>query len=320
MLTRRRLLTLSAAAWTAVPDLLHAQTWPAMPIRAIVPYSPGGASDIIGRVVSNQVSTQIKQSIVIENRGGASGAIGCTAVARSAPDGYTLLINSVSMTILAVTNSHLPYDTQRDLIPVAGLGTMPNLLTVSPKKYKSIRDLVEAARNAGTAVTYGSAGPGTMAHLSAERFRLAAHFNAVQVPYKGAGDALIDVAAGRIDFFIIPYLSARSFLESGQLIAVAVASKKRTSVLPNVPTMAEAGFPNTEYPFWNMVFVPAHTPRQIIERLYTEYLRACRATQTKLAPFGVDPMQETPAQLAAIIRDQIKVNSDLVKRAGISVN
>lgn len=320
MLTRRRTLQLTAAAVAAMPRLGRADAWPTKPVHAIVPYTPGGATDIIGRVVCDQVSQQLGQRIVIENRGGGSGSIGCAAVARSAPDGYTLLINSVSFTILAVTNPHLPYDPEKDFSAVAGLGSMPNLVMVSPKRYKRVRDLVDAAQKAPGSVSYASAGLGTMAHLSAERFRLAAKFTAVHVPYKGAAEGLLDVATGRVDFFIIPYLSAKSFIDSGQLIAVAVASKKRTHVLPDVPTMAEAGFPDTEYPFWNMIFAPANTPEQIIDRLHKEIVKACSVTNDKLANFGAEPMKESPGELDAIVRNQIKVNADLVKMAGINVN
>ncbi len=320
MLTRRRLLQVTAVAIAAKPGLGRAEAWPIKPIHAIVPYTPGGATDIIGRVVCDQVGQQLGQRIVIENRGGGSGSIGCAAVARSAPDGYTLLINSVSFTILPVTNPHLPYDTEKDFSAVAGLGVMPNLLMVSPKKYKDVRALVEAARKNPGSISYASAGPGTMAHLSAERFKLVGKFKAVHVPYKGAAEGLLDVATGRVDFFIIPYLSAKSFIDSGQLVAVAVASKKRTSVLPDVPTMAEAGFPNTEYPFWNMVFAPADTPRQVIDRLHREFVKACDLTKDKLAKFAAEPMDESPSELDAIVRNQIKINADLVKITGINVN
>jgi tripartite-type tricarboxylate transporter receptor subunit TctC len=320
MLSRRRALQLTAAAIVAAPEVGWAQGWPTRPIRAIVPYTSGGASDIIGRVVCEQLSQQLGQPIVVENRGGAGGTIGSAIVAKSDPDGYTFLINSITFTITAVTYAHLPYDTEKDFSAVVSFGAMPNLLLVSPKKgYKTVRDLVDAARKNPGSISYASGGVGSMAHLSGERFKLAGKFKAVHVPYKGAGHALVDTAAGRVDFFIIPYLAAKPFMDNHSLIALAVASDKRTPVLPDVPTMAEAGFPKTAYPFWNMIFVPAKTPRAIVNKMHDETTKALAIVKDKLAPFGIQPMNDSPAQLDAIVRKQIAINAELVKLAGIKV-
>ena len=223
MLTRRQALQLTAGAFVAAPTFAWADAWPTRPIRAIVPYTAGGASDVIGRVACEQLGRQLGQPIVVENRGGAGGSIGSATVAKSDPDGYTLLINSITFTIVAVTYPHLPYDTEKDFSAVASFGAMPNLLMASPKKYKTARDLVEAARKNPGSISYGSGGVGSMAHLSGERFKLAGKFQAVHVPYKGAGEALLDVAGGRIDFFIIPYLAAKPFMDNHSLVALAVA-------------------------------------------------------------------------------------------------
>jgi tripartite-type tricarboxylate transporter receptor subunit TctC len=319
MLTRRQALQLTAGAFAAAPTLAQAEAWPTRPIHAIVPYTAGGASDVIGRIACEQLGRQLGQAIVVENRGGAGGSIGSALVAKSDPDGYTLLINSITFTIVAVTYPHLPYDTEKDFSAVAAFGAMPNLLMASPKKYKTARDLVEAARKNPGSISYGSGGVGSMAHLSGERFKLAGKFQAVHVPYKGAGEALIDVAGGRVDFFIIPYLAAKPFIDNHSLVALAVASSKRSSVLPDVPTMAEAGFPNTEYPFWNMLFAPSKTPRAIVNKLHGETVKAMAAVRDKLAPYGIEPMNESPSELDRIVREQIAINAKLVKAANIKL-
>lgn len=318
MLTRRQTLKMAAGAIAVAPTIARADTWPMRPIRAIVPFSAGGASDIIGRIVCKQLSAQLGQPIAVENRGGAGGTIGAEVVAKSAPDGYTYLIDSITFTITAVTYAHLAYNSERDFAAVAAFGAMPNLLLVSPKKgYKTVRDLVEAARKSPGSISFASGGVGSMAHLSGERFCLAGRFKAVHVPYKGAGHALVDTAAGRVDFFIIPYLAAKPFMDNHSLIALAVASKERSPVLPDVPTMAEAGFPHTAYPFWNMLFAPAKTPRQIIHKMHDEMEKALAVVQSKLTPYGVQPMADSPHQLDEIVRKQIAVNRKLATEAGI---
>jgi tripartite-type tricarboxylate transporter receptor subunit TctC len=320
MLTRRRTLQLSAAAIVA-PGLAWAQAWPARPIRTIVPFPAGGASDVVARIVCEQLSKQLGQPFVVENRSGAGGSIGAAVVAKSEPDGYTLMIHSISHTIAAATYAHLSYDATKDFSAVVSLGVMPNLLMVSPKKeYKSLRDLVEAAHKKPGAVSYGSAGVGSISHLSGERLKLAGKFQAVHVPYKGAPDALLDLMAGRIDFFFSPYLPAKPFMDGNTLSALAVASAKRSIALPDVPTTSESGYPDTEYPYWNAIFLPAKTPRTIVNRLHDETVKAMDITQDKLAKVGTEPMVTSPAEFDAIVNKQIAANVELVKLAGIKVN
>jgi tripartite-type tricarboxylate transporter receptor subunit TctC len=299
------------------------QDWhgPARPIRTIVPFPAGGASDVVARIVCEQLSKQLGQPFVVENRSGAGGSIGAAVVAKSEPDGYTLMIHSISHTIAAATYAHLSYDATKDFSAVVSLGVMPNLLMVSPKKeYKSLRDLVEAAHKKPGAVSYGSAGVGSISHLSGERLKLAGKFQAVHVPYKGAPDALLDLMAGRIDFFFSPYLPAKPFMDGNTLSALAVASAKRSIALPDVPTTSESGYPDTEYPYWNAIFLPAKTPRTIVNRLHDETVKAMDITQDKLAKVGTEPMVTSPAEFDAIVNKQIAANVELVKLAGIKVN
>lgn len=322
MFTRRRVLQLSAAAFAATtPGLAFGQAWPTRNIRAIVPFSAGGASDIIARIVCEQLSKQLGQTIVVENRGGAAGSLGANIVAKSDPDGYTILIHSISHTIAAATYSRLPYDATKDFAAVVSLGSMANLLMVSPAKgYKNLRDLVEAAQKNPGAMTYGSAGVGSISHLSGERLKLAGKFQAVHVPYKGAPEALLDLMAGRVDFFFSPYVPAKAFIDDKKLIPIAVASEKRSITLPDVPTTSESGYKDCEYPYWNAIFVPAKTPREIVNKLHDEVEKAMGIVKDRLAPTGTEPMTATPEQVDALVQKQIAVNIELVKAAGIKVN
>lgn len=320
MLTRRQTLQLSAAA-IAAPSLAWAQTWPGRPIRTIVPFPAGGASDIIARIVCEQLAQQLGQPFVVENRSGAGGSIGAAVVAKSEPDGYTMMIHSISHTIAAATYAHLPYDATKDFSAVVSLGAMPNLLMVSPNKgYKNLRDMVEAAQKKPGSISYGSAGVGSISHLSGERLKLAGKFQAVHVPYKGAPDALLDLIAGRIDFFFSPYLPAKPFMENHTLVALAVASTQRSVALPDIPTTAEAGYPNTEYAYWNAIFMPVKTPRAIVNKLHDETVKAMDVVKDRLAKTGTEPMVTSPSDFDDIVRKQIAINVELVKVAGIKMN
>jgi tripartite-type tricarboxylate transporter receptor subunit TctC len=319
MLTRRQALQFTAAAAISTPKLAWGADWPAKPIRAIVPFSAGGASDIIARTVFEQLAARLGQPIVVENRGGAGGSIGASVVARADPDGYTIMVHSISHTIAAVTYKNLPYDARRDFSAVVSLGSIANLLMVSPKSgYRSLRDLVADAKAKPGTMSYGSAGVGSISHLSGELLKLKAQFDAVHVPYRGSPEALVDLLAGRINFSYNPYLSAKAFIDDGSLVPLAVASMTRSNSLPNVPTTIEAGYPDTEYPYWNAIFVPAKTPRAIVDRLHDEAVKAMNVVQDKLVSYGSEPMITTPAEFDEIVRHQIDINSQLVKIAGIT--
>ena len=221
------------------PAAAVAQSWPtAQPIKAIITFSAGSASDVIARAVFDQVSTQIGQTIVVENRVGAGGTLGANAVAKAPPDGYTLLVHTSSHTVTAATYAQLPYDPAKDFTAVIPLANLPNVLIVAKAKgYKSARDLVEAAKGKPGSFNYASAGAGTASHFNAERFKLAARVDA-----QGAPEALREIVAGRIDFYFVPLLPAKGLIEEGQLAALAVSSSRRASALPDVATTVEAGF------------------------------------------------------------------------------
>jgi tripartite-type tricarboxylate transporter receptor subunit TctC len=306
------------------PAAAAAQSWPtAQPIKAIITFSAGSASDVIARAVFDQVSAQIGQTIVVENRVGAGGTLGANVVAKAPPDGYTLLVHTSSHTVTAATFAQLPYDTAKDFAAVIPLANLPNVLIVAKAKgYQSARELVEAAKAKPGSFNYASAGAGTASHFNAERFKLAAKFDAQHVPFKGAPEALREIVAGRVDFYFVPLLPAKGLIEEGQLAALAVSSSRRATALPDVPTTVEAGFPNSEFNFWVGVLMASKTPAPIVERLHNEIKAALAnpAVKERLTRLGADPMPLTSREFDALIQKEIISNIDLVKAANIKVN
>lgn len=299
-----------------------AQSWPSKPIRVIVPYSPGSATDLIPRTIFAKVQEQLGQPIIVENRPGASSTIGTAAVAKAEPDGYTILVASSAYTIVPSTVANLPYDPLHDLSAVIPLANMANVLVISPAKgVKTVGEFVAAARAQHGSMNYVTIGEGSAAQLNSERFLRAAGFKAQPIPYKGSPAGLIDVMTGRVDFYFSPLLPALSLIRDGKLTALAVSSSERSPKLPNVPTTTEAGFPNSEYNFWFGVFAPAKTPRAIIQRLYDEISKAQHdpAVKEKLANLGGQPMPMTPTQFDQYVRKEIQQNAALVKTIGIKL-
>ena len=299
-----------------------AQSWPTKPIRAILPIAPGTGSDVVFRLVFNQVSIQLGQSIVIENKGGAGGTIGANVVAKSEPDGYTILGHSTSHTIAPALYTQLSYDVTRDFAGVVPLGRMPTALVMAPSKgIKTIQAFVTAAKAKPGAFTFASAGVGSSTHLTAERFRLSAGFEAVHVPFRGGGFRP-EIASGRVDFGFSPIAVAVPEIRDGRLLALAVSSRERVSALPDVPTTLEAGYPNSDYALWLGVFVPVKTPRAIVDRLHAETVKALQtpALRDKLAAVDLEPMVMTPAEFDAFVRDDIANQGMLAKAAGLKPN
>lgn len=300
-----------------------AQSWPTRPIRAIVPFTAGSGTDVTARVILDQLSSELGQSIVVENRVGAGGTIGTAAAAKADPDGYTILVQSSALTIAPAIYQNLAYDTARDLAAVAPLGISPNVLIISPSRgIKTVHELVSAAKTKPGSFTFASAGIGTNTHLSAERFRLRAGIEAVHVPFKGGPEAITEVMAGRVDFSFLPVGIVLSHIREGKLAALAVNGPKRAFALPDVPTTLEAGFADSDYPIWWATFVPVKTPRDIVENLYRETLKAMQTpkVQEKLATMGVDPLVMTPAELDAHVKKELSMNAALVKATGVKTN
>jgi tripartite-type tricarboxylate transporter receptor subunit TctC len=259
---------------------------------------------------------------VVENRPGAGGTLGAGQVAKSAPDGYTLLVPSAGHVANATIYSNLPYDTVRDFAGVTPLASLPNVLIVAPSKgYKSIQDLVEKARANPGMLNYGSAGTGSATHMNSEILRMAAKFDAQHVPYKGSPEALMETAAGRIDFYFAPIAAAIPLIKDGRLKALAVGTLQRSPLLPDVPTTVEAGYPHSEYVFWVGLLAPAATPRAIVERLNAEAIKALDSPEVKekLTALGAEPMPMTPSAFDAFLKSEAVRAAEVVKAAGIKV-
>ena len=314
------LMTLSLACSTLQ---VGAEPWPAKPIRAIVPVAAGSTTDIVPRVVFEQLSTQLGQTIVVENRTGAGGTIGAGFVAKTDPDGYTLLVHSNAHTIAPALYPNLNYDPGRDFAAVIPLGTSPNVLVVSPASgFKTVGDLVAAAKARPGGLNFSSVGIGTATHLSAERFRASAALDMVHIPFRGGAEAMTEVIAGRVDFFFGPVGIVLQHVREGKLVALLVNGPKRARALPDVPTTLEAGFADAEFPTWFGMFLPAKTPREIVSKLHEETVKALQAPKVmeKLSSLGVDPMIISPSDFDTLVQKEIAVNAGLVKAAGIKSN
>jgi tripartite-type tricarboxylate transporter receptor subunit TctC len=323
-LRRRQFLGLAgaAAALPFAPFVARAQAWPSRPIRLIAPFSAGSTVDVVGRLLQEPLQQQLGQPVVLENRVGAGGMTGANLVARADPDGYTFLVNSSAHSAIPAIYANVPYDTVRDFAAVASLGSSPNVTVVSPAKgIKNLQELVAAAKATAKGLTYATAGVGSATHLSTERFRLSAGFNAIHVPFKGMPEALTEVMTGRVDFSCSSIAPAVPLIRDGKLLALAVTTPKRSPTLPDVPTSLEQGYPNSDYTFWTGVFAPAKTAQAIIERMHQELQKALSlpAIQQRHAQIGVDPMPIAPTAFDALIRSEVESNIALVKAAGIKI-
>lgn len=302
------------------PASLEAATWPAKPLRMVVPVAAGSTTDIIPRLVAEQLSAQLGEPIVVENRVGAGGTIGTAQVSRAEPDGYTVLAHGAAHTIAPALYANLAYDPARDFAAVVPLGTTPSVLLVSQSSsFRTVADLIAIGKRKPGGLTFSSVGVGSATHLSAERFLASAGVVAMHVPFKGGAEAMTEVIAGRCDFFFAPLGLALPQIHAGKVIALVVNGSQRSEVLPDVPTTAEAGLVNAEYAIWFGFFVPAKTPREVVDRLNSETLKALQAPKLRdrLAQMGLAPMPMSPSEFQAFVRDEVALNAALVKRIGI---
>jgi tripartite-type tricarboxylate transporter receptor subunit TctC len=315
---RVREAVIAAAFFVATAAAAHAQAWPTRSIRVVSPYPPGSASDTTGRVVLDQVSHLLGQPIVVEPQPGAGGVVGFAAVARAAPDGYTLVTSSTSMANGKVLHSHLSYDPQRDFVPVAMLGTQPNVLVASKQSgFKTVADLVAAAKAKPGTLTFASAGIGSTSHMAGEKFRLATKIDVRHIPFRENG--LAEVMAGRIDFYFIPLAAAASALHSGKLTVLAVSTAKRSPLLPDVPTVAEAGYPGAESNFWVGLSAPAKTPKDVVAKIHDATEKALQVPSVKehLATLGIEPQLMSVAEFTKFFNDDYAATLQLAKDAHI---
>jgi tripartite-type tricarboxylate transporter receptor subunit TctC len=316
-------LVAAALAFVAAP--VCAQTYPDHPVRVTAAFPPGSGVDIVARIVSDKLNQVLNQPFVVENRVGAGGTIAEAVVAKSAPDGYTLLVNSSSHSANSLLYANLPYDPLADLVAVTPLAILPNVLVVDGNNTKgldSVAKLVAYGKAHPGQLTYASAGVGSATHMNDEKFRIRAGIEAVHVPFKGTPEAMQDIMAGRVDYMFTPIVSAISLIKSGKLKALSVAAAQRSPELPDVPTTTEAGVPDSDYVFWVAMLAPAKTPPAVINKLNEAAAKvlAMPDLKEKLATLGATPYVMKADAFQAVIQKEFTENTELVKKAGIKAN
>ena len=299
---------------------VFAQGWPTKTVRIIVPFAAGSATDLVPRAIFEQVQGQVGQTFVIENRPGGGTTTGSNAVAKSDPDGYTVLVHSNGFVTTPAIQSNVPYDPVKDFSAITPLASVPMVLVISPdKKIKTLKELVAYAKSKPGALNYAAAGIGTPPHLTMERFRVAAGFTGQLVPFKGAPEALTEVITGRVDVYFSPLPPAVQFIQSGKLLPLAVSSATRAKALPNVPTTIESGFPNSDFDFWIGMFVPKKTPRDVVAQIHRVTIKGLEsdASKARFVKLGVEPMVMTPEAFDARVAKETKIAVELAKAVGL---
>jgi tripartite-type tricarboxylate transporter receptor subunit TctC len=325
IMTKHLLPTLLAALTLfAASSQSLAQTWPQKPIKIIVQFPPGGTTDIIARTMSSRLTQELGQTVVVENRPGASGAIGSDAVAKAAPDGYTLGMATVTThAVNPAVFSKLPYDVMRDLAPITRLVAVPNVMTVSPNlQVTTMAQMVAIAKAKPGKVSYGSAGLGSEANLMGELFNVTAQVQLLHVPYKGSAPALQDAMGGQIDAVFDNLPSSLGFIQSGRLKALAVASSKRLAILPDVPTFAEVGLAPVNESSWFGLVAPAKTPADVINRIQAACAKilAMPDVRATLANLGGEPVGNSPDEFAEQLRSELTKFKRLADAANIKLD
>ena len=304
----------------AITLAAQAQTYPDKPIKFVVPYPPGGGTDVIARIVQPRLQALLGQSIVIDNKGGAGGSIGTDSVAKSAPDGYTVLFTLNSHTVNPAIYAKLPFDTQKDFEPVGMVASLPQLLAVNPQfAANSVADLVAQAKAKPGSLAYASVGIGSPGHLAGELFNLRAGVQTVHVPYRGGGPAVTDVMGGQVPLLWVSIPAAAQHVKSGKLKALAVSTKKRSAAFPDVPTMQEAGVADFEVDSWYAMFVPAKTPKAVIDKLNAALNALLKEPEIreKLLAQGSEGVGGTPEALAQAVAAELPKWAKLAKDANI---
>ena len=326
-LTRRPLLQLLAStplALTAHTAWSQAPAWPAAgPIKLVVPFTPGSGTDVMARVLAEKLGPALGQQVVVENKPGAGGTVGAAQVAKSAADGYTLLVHSSGHVANPALYHKLAYDTLKDFDGVTPLASLPNVLVVSPAKgYKDVADLVAKAKARPDTLFYASAGNGSATHMNAEQFRVVAGLKAQHVPFKGTPEALTGTISGRIDWFFAPIVSALPLIKDGKLQVLAVGTPKRSDDLPNTPTTVEAGVTGSEYTFWVGMLAPSKTPKPVLDKLNAEVVKILNSPEfkTRLDSIGAAAMPMSSSAFNTFIKSETDTIAKLVQAAGIKAN
>lgn len=297
-----------------------AADYPKRPVRFIVPYVPGGAADIVGRMLAQKLTDTWGIPMVVDNRPGAGGNLGTSLVASASPDGYTLLMGNVGpLAINPTLDKQLPYDPLKDFAPVTFLVAYPNVLVTNPSGPSSVKELVALAKSQPGKLTFASAGTGSSTHLAAELLKSMAQVNMVHVPYKGGGQAVLDVMSGQVNIYFSSVLGALPHMKTGKLRALAVTSARRSSAAKNVPTMAESGFPGYEAINWVGVLAPARTPVPIIARLNSDIVGIFRQadTEQRLIALGGEPAAGSPDAFAKYMKSEISKWAKVIKESGV---
>jgi tripartite-type tricarboxylate transporter receptor subunit TctC len=308
------------AAGSLMPSIVLGQTYPAKAIRLILPFPPGGPTDIVGRLTGQKLSEQVGQSVIADSRPGASGNVGLELASKAPPDGYTIVLSSPVISLSPHLYAKLNYDPQKDLAPIVLIGALRNVLVVHPSvPARTIKELVQIARKNPGKLNYGSGGVGTTTHLAPELLKHLEKLDIVHVPYKGSGVALIALASGQVDLEVLAVPAALGQIQAGRVRALAVLAPQRAAQLPNVPTSKESGYENFEISVWYGILAPAATPREIINRLNSELNKVIAAPdmKEKMAASGVEPLGGTPEQFRDYIRSESVRFGNVIKAAGI---
>jgi tripartite-type tricarboxylate transporter receptor subunit TctC len=301
--------------------LAQAQEWPTKPVTLIVPFAPGGTTDIVGRIIAQQLSMRLGQNVIVENIGGAGGTLGATNASRAAPDGYTIFMATVAHTMAPGIYKKLAYNFEQDFDPITVVATVPNILIVNPSvPAKNVVDFIAYLKANPGKVSYGSAGIGSTEHMSAELFRSISGTDIVHVPYRGGAPMLTDLVAGNIQMSIETSGAATPLIQAGSVRALAVSPAKRSALFPDLPTLAESGLKGYDVSTWYGFLVPKGTPEPIRNKLYAETAAILKdpATVKRLSDFGAEPGGMPPEQFAAFIHAETDKWVDLAKKAGIS--
>jgi tripartite-type tricarboxylate transporter receptor subunit TctC len=307
-----------AGLLAAVPA--QAETWPSRLIKATIPFGAGSAADVVPRLFFDRLAVELGQPIVIENRVGAGGTLGTAMVAKADPDGYSILANSSALTITPAIFANLTYDVSKDLASVLMIGSTANVMIVpNVRPWKTIGDFIADAKAKPGSISYGSVGVGSAVHISSEKFRLAAGFQATHIPYRGGSEVIADILGGRIDFYFCPLSTALPLIREGQVRALVVSTAKRAADLPEVPTPVDIGLKDADSAIWFGVLAPSKTPRDIVEKIHAAGVKvlASSATQESLKKLGIEPMPMTPSEMDDLVRRETAANLELVKAAGI---
>jgi tripartite-type tricarboxylate transporter receptor subunit TctC len=297
-----------------------ADTYPSKPIRLILPFPPGGGTDILGRLVAERLSASLGQPVVIDNRGGAGGNLGAAEAARAAPDGHTLILAATTLAISPSLYAKLGFDPQKDFAPISLVATVPNVMITHPSvPAQTLKEFIALAKAKPGAMNFGSGGTGTSNHLGGELFNIVAGVKLVHVPYKGVNLAMNDVLGGNVQLVLIGIPAAAPNIKAGKLRALAVLARERSAALPDVPTAAEAGLPDFDVTTWYGVLAPAGTPRPIVTRLNGELVRIMHSPDLKerLATMATEPRTSTPEEFAAYIGEERARWAEVVRKTGI---